>query len=352
LARIECVHGWDIVAQFGALLRRRIAMPYDPQNPGAFRDILRRLADEQFLSSETIIHRVHGYRKAKNDKTLPFFDITRSALDRFKQGKRIKNVQGLQEIYQFLENDPSYSYAFKTPRPPIDLGVALTQFFSEGGQHLTYDLKVLGSKLVRAYTLYCPFWPPSALPGKARASLMEIARAGSEFKITETQNYGDYQQHDSGALFSFGKFIYFLLKEDSPGTAVLAFSLSHDLIYKLACRTQENNNGKPPWPGATMCELRPGRILRQSLLRFSICFPIGIRVTTSHSPTISRCGNGHPKKFGAMFIDNCAVLTISSALSFLKSSWWQKPPHCALDSDQIRCRHLLLATIEIQVKLH
>jgi hypothetical protein len=193
-------------------------MPYDPQNPEAFRNILKQLTKDHFLSSQTIIDLVLRHRK--DTAHLPPFDMTRSTLDRCKQGERIKNIRGLQEIYQFLENDPSYSYCFRAPAPPINLGVALTQFFSAGHQPATYDLSALGDKLVGPYTLYCPFWPPSAPPGSARISLMEITRLNSEFSITETQRYAEFQQHDTGALCSFAKFIYFLMREDAPGTAV------------------------------------------------------------------------------------------------------------------------------------
>jgi hypothetical protein len=209
-----------------------MTMPYDPQNPDVFRHILKRLNIDQFLSSQAIIDLVLEHRQVRKDKNLPSFKISRSALDHFKSGDRIKNIQGLQEIYQFLENNSLYRFTSEAPQAPIHLGVALTQFFSNGDQRRpVYDLALLGDKLAGSYTFYCPLVPPGGQLGNARASFVEIARGNSEFKITETQRYPGFRQHDSGAMFSFAKFVYFLMNEEAPGTAVKFGLITKVFLY-------------------------------------------------------------------------------------------------------------------------
>jgi hypothetical protein len=227
-------------------------MPYNPQDPDAFRQILKRLSKEQRLSSQMLINLVCADRATKlkqDQKALPRFDISRNAVDRFKQGESIRNISGLREMYRVLESHDECSYCFP---PPLDQTLtemtfqhAFSRFFSGGGQHSTYDLTVIGAKLIGTYIMYRPSWWPRSQPGFAQASLMEISATSGHFTISETQKFpatkaaASYQQHDTGAIASFAKFIYFMMREDAPGTAVkfglvtLVFPNNRDALVNI-----------------------------------------------------------------------------------------------------------------------
>jgi hypothetical protein len=207
-------------------------MPYNPAQPDVFRDILRRLSEEQFLSSQKIIDLVRESRRGKVG--LAPFDMTRNGLDRFKKGERIRSVRGLQEIWLVLEAHPDYGHyflsspgEFRFTTADMLLPAALRHFFLANGSHSIYDLAEIGDGIIGSYIMYRPHWRPRIPFGLARSSFVRIWRENSSFNISETQDFaatdeeGAFVQHDVGAMASFGQFIYFLMKEEhAPGTAV------------------------------------------------------------------------------------------------------------------------------------
>jgi hypothetical protein len=201
-------------------------MPYDSSKPDAFRKILAAVGAGENLASNSMIAMVHRER-AKKKITTPF-DLTRSALDRFRKNHRIKNIAGLRELYRVLESDPDCSRYFPvaTSAPPAEETFArvLTRFFA--GKQPSYDLATLGGLITGSYVMYRPNFRPPTPEGRARASLITIEAKESEVTIAETQNFpasgpeAAFYQHDTGAMGAFAKFIYFLMREDAPGTAV------------------------------------------------------------------------------------------------------------------------------------
>lgn len=207
-------------------------MPFDPDNPDVFREILRTIAGRLFLTSAKMIDLVHENRSGRKHEGRGPFDLTRSALDRFKQGQRIKNIRGLRELWMVLEtHEDTTSFFPKSDRPAISwdasLLSALPRFFAENGREPSYDLAVLGDRIAGSYVMYRPDWRPRIPSGLARASLVQIDHTGAGFSISETQDFpqtadepADWQ-HDVGVMASFARYIYFLMREEkSPGTAV------------------------------------------------------------------------------------------------------------------------------------
>jgi hypothetical protein len=206
-------------------------MPYDPGNPEAFRAILRQLSAQENLVSAAIIRLVENDLKDKPNRAP--LNMTRSTLDRFKRGKAARHIPGLREIWRVLESHPNYGRYFPVSATPqtaaadATLVSALPRFFSANIQQPSYDLSSIGDKIAGTYVMYRPDWRPRIPTGLARASIVKIAAAASGFSISETQNFPAtateraYWQHDTGAMASFARFIYFLMKEEkAPGTAV------------------------------------------------------------------------------------------------------------------------------------
>ena len=205
-------------------------MPYDPGNPDAFRRILKRLSKELFLSSEKAINLVHADRKSSSQTGQ--FDLTRSALDRFKSNHPIRDVAGLRELWRVLESHEEYGHFF--PREPdaqemvppeVALSSALKRFFTPpDGAPVRYKVDEIASIISGRFVMYRPNWRQGAGAGSMRASIVEIWTSNGILKISETQNFMDgtrwFEQKDTGLFFAFGEYLDFLMKETDKGTTI------------------------------------------------------------------------------------------------------------------------------------
>jgi hypothetical protein len=217
-------------------------MPFDPNNQKEFREILNKLSEAHFLSSEMAINLVHGDRagRGKDAQKLPTFDLNRTALDRFKKGNRIKNIAGLRELWRVLEAQEDYAYAFPKPgemqavTPPEEaLASALNRFFSESIEAKPFfDVRKIRGRLAGKYCMYRPAWRLGVPAGLVMTSLVEIADTESGAAVSEVQNfpdvepYGEYYQKDVGFIFTYGKWVFFLTGGSGGNTSLKLFAIS------------------------------------------------------------------------------------------------------------------------------
>ena len=109
-----------------------------------------------------------------------------------------------------------FDISAEQPAIPAIEGLArgLRQFFAERDGTM-YQLKDLGPTIPGRYRMFRPHWRSRA-PGWIMTSVVDITNKPYGLDITETQDFDEpeqWQQRDEGAIFSCGKYIYFLTKE-------------------------------------------------------------------------------------------------------------------------------------------
>jgi hypothetical protein len=210
-------------------------MPYDSSKAAEFRTILKTLSEEAFLSSDKALDLVHAdRRKQHGGAALAPLDLSRSAIDRFKSGGRIKSNGGLRELWRVLESHPDYAYAFSKPAtvpmtvsPEEAMASALTRYFSESSESKPlYNVGKVRRRLAGRYILYRPAWRLGVPPQMFMTSFIEIVDTDIahcvfyEQDFPEDDKYGAYYQKDAGFIFTFGNSIYVLAKQIGEGTTV------------------------------------------------------------------------------------------------------------------------------------
>lgn len=211
-------------------------MPYDPiRDAGEFRLTLRRLADIEHLTSQSIID-LFNRQRARGDN----LSISRATLDRFIQGEDITKIRELRVIHDILRTHPAYGAYFGPdflPSPcPEALARALGTFFTPNGQDnaLLDDARVA---LPGQFVLMRRDHDPISLENGVRVSSLSLDDEVEGLAMRETQSHRtpDYdmpfEQMDRGWLFSHGATLYFLMKE--VGGTCVKFGVIEQLLPEL-----------------------------------------------------------------------------------------------------------------------
>ena len=211
-------------------------MPYDPiRDAGDFRLTLRRLADIEHLTSQSIID-LFNRQRGRGDT----LSISRATLDRFVQGEDITKIRELRVIHDILRTHPAYGAYFGTEPPapccPETVARALGTFLAPGGRGaaLLDDARVA---LPGQFVLMRRDHDPISLENGVRVSSLSLADEAEGVAIRETQSYRtpDYdmpfEQTDHGWLFSHGAVLYFLMKE--IGGTCVKFGVIEQLLPEL-----------------------------------------------------------------------------------------------------------------------
>jgi len=115
--------------------------------------------------------------------------------------------------------------------PEAELSSGLIRFYSQDGETKPFhDVDDIRERLEGQFIMYRPIFRPAwrlgVETGFILTSLIEIVNVAAAESIFETQNLPEvgpeaaYHQRDGGFLFTFGNFIYFLMKEKNKGTSV------------------------------------------------------------------------------------------------------------------------------------
>jgi hypothetical protein len=208
-------------------------MPYDPDNPDEFRQILEIISKKWSLSSEQIIDLLEKNQKQEADRlNITFklsgkpFGLSPGSLGRFRRGGNIRAREGLSELWKVLESHKLYKKIFVSSQdaaplysPDKAMAEALNLFFSEStNPKAPVDISALRKKLSGRYTMYRPQRHGMKESGYIMTSLIEILDIDSDISVREVQNFrknrylGKFEQNDVGFLFTYGRHIYFLLK--------------------------------------------------------------------------------------------------------------------------------------------
>jgi hypothetical protein len=200
-------------------------MAYDPiVDAERFRKALQKLAESEGLSALKIIEMYNRERPAGNDMAMSV-----ATLQRFINGDNVRLIAQLRFIYNMLFRMTDYRpYLEKDAGEVVDLPSALAAFFApQGNVPPRYSTDVVRKCLPGEYVMVRRDFNETAEADDVRASTVTIEAADNGVVIEERQDFQQpldargYRQRDSGYLFPYADYVYFLMKEaGDPATAV------------------------------------------------------------------------------------------------------------------------------------
>jgi hypothetical protein len=179
------------------------------------------------LSPERLLEALN---QARDDAGLPKAQISAATLRRFikdKGGiKRILKVEGLAAIHEFIISKENNSGVDKeTGSPPFamdetGLGLVLTGFFKDDLLRNEFSDDFLKKNFPGDYVMYRQAWGTEGWSGVKTAGLvfvsqLHISEQNGTVLVAENQDYTypkRFKQLDGGAMFAYGMYVYFLMR--------------------------------------------------------------------------------------------------------------------------------------------
>ena len=195
-------------------------------------------------------------------------EISRATFNRFRTGQEIRNKEWIVHFVEMLNGHPIYGPYLKnntlknvSDSEPIHMaiqphgqevlaafGASVKAFFEQNlDGRPVYDLSpqsYLAKKIVGSYSLFRPSWYPVEEARQKNSTkqinLIMVSRfnvwsEGDHLYASERQNFlirseqSAYHQFDVGTIWSYGRYIFFLLKEEN-GSSV-KFGIIDRVVY-------------------------------------------------------------------------------------------------------------------------